>query len=130
MTTIAAGAALIEAPTDLPTSGRNRILIYLGFLTFSLGFGAPFGGLINLPVTFFLKNKLHMHAGEVSSFLLVAGLPLYFGFAWGFVRDLWNPFGLRDRGYMMIFGGLCAVGYVYFAFVPVSAATLLVAVTL
>jgi MFS family permease len=125
-------AMTVEAApaADLPASSRNRILVYLGFLTFSLGFGAPFGGLINLPITFFLKNKLHMNASEVTSFLLVAGLPLYFGFAWGFVRDLWNPFGLRDRGYMMIFGALCAIGYVYFAFVPVSAATLLVAALL
>ena len=130
MTSITAAAALTETPTDLPASSRNRILIYLGFLTFSLGFGAPFGGLINLPVSFFLKQQLHMHAGDVSSFLLVAGLPLYFGFAWGFVRDLWNPFGLRDRGYMMIFGAICAAGYAYFAFVPVTAAALLVAVTL
>jgi hypothetical protein len=122
--------ATIAKPTDLPAPSRTRILVYLGFLTFSLGFGAPFGGLINLPISFFLKNKLHLHSGDVARFLFVAGMPLYFSFLWGFVRDLWNPFGLRDRGYMIIFGAICAVAYVYFAFTPVSSAGLLLAVTL
>ncbi|HEY2710230.1 MAG TPA: MFS transporter [Caulobacteraceae bacterium] len=122
MSTIADAATLMPAaePTDLPGRDRNRILVYLGFLVFVLGFGAPFGGLISLPVTFFLKNKLHLHASEVAQFVFVAGAPLYVGFLWGFVRDLWNPFGLRDRGYMIIFGVLCAAIYAYFAFVPLG----------
>jgi hypothetical protein len=127
MTSITAEAAT-TLPTDLPASDRSRILIYLGFLTFALGFGSPFGGLISLPISFFLKNKLHLHSGEVAQFFFVAGIPLYLGFLWGFVRDLWNPFGLRDRGYMVIFGAVCAAAYVYFAFTPVSITALLVAV--
>jgi MFS family permease len=127
MTSFTAEAAT-TLPTDLPASDRSRILIYLGFLTFALGFGSPFGGLISLPISFFLKNKLHLHAGAVAQFFFVAGIPLYLGFLWGFVRDLWNPFGLRDRGYMMIFGAVCAAAYVYFAFTPVSMTALLIAV--
>jgi Na+/melibiose symporter-like transporter len=131
MTTITAGAATAatpDTPTDLPTSDRSRILIYLGVLVFIIGFGAPFGGLINIPVSFFLKNKLHMKAHEVAGFLALAGIPLYLGFFCGFVRDSWNPFGRRDRGYMMLFGAICAALYVVFAFVPVNATTLLAAV--
>ena len=82
-----------------------------------------------MPISFFLKNKLHMRR-DPGRRLLAGRRPsrLYLGFVWGFVRDIWNPFGLRDRGYMMLFGGLCAVGYVAFAFLPVSCATLLAAV--
>ena len=58
--------------------------------------------------------------------MLLAALPGYFAFLPGFVRDLWNPFGLRDRGYMIIFGGVSAVLYAIFAFVPVSVVSLLV----
>jgi Na+/melibiose symporter-like transporter len=133
MTTLTADeatAATAEAPTDLPTSDRSRILIYLAVLVFILGFGSPIGGLISLPISFFLKNKLHMKAHEVAGFLAVAGIPLYLGFLCGFVRDSWNPFGRRDRGYMMLFGAVCAALYVVFAFVPVNATTLLAAVIL
>jgi len=130
MTTITAEADTTlptEAATDLPVSTRNRILIYLGVLTLMVGFGAPFGGLIAVPVSYFLKNKLHFTAIQVSEFLLITSIPLYLSAAWGFVRDNWNPFGIRDRGYMMIFGLLCAAVYAGFAFAPVTAVGLGVA---
>ncbi|HEY3800750.1 MAG TPA: MFS transporter [Caulobacteraceae bacterium] len=119
-----------DAPVDLPPGQRIRILGYLSVLLLLLGFGAPYLGLIDTPIAFFLKNKLHMHAAQVAQFRLISGLPLYFSFLFGFARDTWNPFGLRDRGYMMIFGALCAAIYVYFAFVPVTEWTLLAAVIL
>ena len=109
-----------SAATDLPRATRNRILMYLGALTLMVAFGAPFGGLISLPVTYFLKNRLHFTAVQVSEFLLITGAPLYFSALWGFVRDSWNPFGIRDRGYMILFGFICAAVYVIAAFVPVT----------
>ena len=132
MTTDAAAASTLATPVpkDLPVSDRTRIMIYLGVLVFIVGFGAPFGGLIDIPISFFLKNRLHLKSHELADFQLLTGLPLYFGFLWGFVRDLWNPFGLRDRGYMILFGGFGAVAYFAFAFMPVSLPTLLTAVIL
>src|SRR5215469_2613132 len=90
------------APTALPSSARQRIFVYLGVLIFLLAFGSPAGGLIDIPVSFLLKNKLHLQAHEVASFRLVAAIPLYLSFVFGFVRDSWNPFGMRDRGFMLL----------------------------
>jgi len=95
-----------------------------------LGFGSPFGGLIDVPLSFFLKNKFHLSASEVANFRLAAALPLYLSFAFGFARDSWTPFGIKDRGFMIVFGTICAAFYVLFAFMPVSYAMLLVAVVL
>jgi MFS family permease len=119
-----------EAASDLPAGDRNRILVYLGVLVLLVAFGAPFGGLIAVPVSYFLKNKLHFTAIQVSEFQLVTAIPLYFSAVWGFVRDSWNPFGIRDRGFMIIFGFLCAGVYAGCAFAPVSAVTLGVAMIL
>ena len=124
----AADALTTAPPADLPVSDRQRILLYLGALVFLIAFGNPGVGLIDIPISFFLKNRLHLKAHEVATFRLIAGLPLYFGFMWGFVRDVWNPFGLRDRGYMMLFGAIGAICYAVFAFVPASSTTLLAAV--
>src|SRR5689334_13401883 len=88
-------------PTELPVDDRARILIYLGTLLFILSFGG--GGLIGAPIFFFLKNRLHLGATQLSLFRLVAAIPAYLAFVPGFVRDLWNPLGRRDRGYMIIF---------------------------
>jgi MFS family permease len=123
------GPADIE-PAPLSTSVRTRILLYLSVLILLVGFGTPYIGLIDVPVSFFLKNKLHLSAHQVADFRLVSAIPLYLSFLFGFIRDTWHPFGMRDRGFMVVFGGLCAAVYVVFAFVPVTYLTLLGAVIL
>ena len=117
-------------PTILSPSARGRIFLYLGLLIVLLAFGNPNGGLIDVPISFFLKNKLHLEAHELANFRLVSAIPLYLSFVFGFVRDTWNPLGMRDRGFMMIFGAISAGFYVFFAFTVVSYVTLLIAVLL
>ncbi len=116
------------APTTLSAGTRVRILTYLSVLILLLGFGAPQGGLIDVPISFFLKNKLHLVASQIAWFRLAAGVPLYLSFLCGLVRDSWSPFGMRDRGYMVLFGAATAALFVLFAFAPFGATTLLVAV--
>jgi len=117
-----------DTPILLPGSTRRRIILYLGGLFVLLGFGAPAGGLIGLPISFFLKNKLHLMAHQVALFGLIAAAPVYFAVAFGFVRDVWNPLGMRDRGYMVIFGALSAVTCLYFAYAAPTYASMLTAV--
>ena len=124
----AAVATVTAAPADLSPSERQSIFLYLGMLIVLLAFGSPAGGLIDIPVSFFLKNRLHLTAHEVANFRVVAAFPLYLSFVFGFIRDMWNPLGMRDRGFMLLFGGITALLYVLFAFTPMSYATLLVAV--
>ena len=109
---------------------RQTIFLYLGILIVLLAFGGPSGGLIDIPISFFLKNKLHLEAHQVANFRLAAAIPLYLSFVFGFIRDLWNPFGMRDRGFMLLFGSATALLYVLFAFTPNTYLTLLVAVVL
>ncbi len=118
------------ASTNLSFATRQRIFLYLGILIVLLAFGGPSGGLIDIPISFLLKNKLQLKAHEVAGFRLIAAMPLYLAFVFGFIRDNWNPFGMRDRGYMLLFGGVSALLYVGFAFAPIAYGTLLVAVML
>ena len=118
------------APADLSPSARQGIFLYLGVLIVLLAFGNPSIGLIDIPISFLLKNKLHLSAHEVANFRLVVAIPLYLSFVFGFIRDMWNPLGMRDRGFMLMFGGVTALLYLSFAFAPMSYATLLVAMLL
>ena len=118
---------VIAAHTSLSRSERERISLYLGVLVFLLAFGDPAGGLINIPIGFFLKNKLHLTAQQLADFRLIAAIPIYLSFVFGFIRDIWNPFGMRDRGIMLLFGTVTAGLYVIFAFTPISFGTLLIA---
>ena len=53
-------AQAIVTPADLSGGVRARILLYLGGLVLLIGFGTPYIGLIDIPIAFFLKNKLHL----------------------------------------------------------------------
>ena len=123
-------APVAVAPTALPYLVRERIFLYLGILIVLLAFGSPAGGLIDIPISFLLKNKLHLQAHELADFRLVSAIPLYLSFVFGFVRDTWNPFGMRDRGFMLSFGIVTAGLYVLFAFTPITYVTLLAAIML
>ena len=109
--TARAPAVPVAAPTALPPGVRGRIFLYLGALIVLLSFGAPSGGLIDIPITFLLKNKLHLEAHEVATFRMWAALPFYLSFVVGFLRDIWNPFGMRDRGFILLFGAVSTVIY-------------------
>ncbi len=126
------GAAEVAsvALTTLSRAVRQRIFFYLGVLIVLLAFGSPYGGLIDIPISFFLKNRLHLEAHEVAEFRLVSAIPLYLSFVFGFIRDTWNPFAMRDRGFLLLFGGISAGLYAAFAFAPITYATLLAAVVL
>src|SRR5689334_2580672 len=128
MTLESPASAADIVPAALPLPVRQRIFLYLGILIVLVAFGSPAGGLIDIPVSFLLKNKLHLEAHEVATFRLVAAIPLYLSFVFGFLRDSFNPLGLRDRGFMLLFGGISAALYVLFAATPLTYSTLLVAV--
>ena len=121
---------MAAAPSALPAAVRGRIFVYLGVLMVLLAFGAPSGGMIDIPISFLLKNKLHLTAHQVATFRLWTSLPLYLSFVFGFFRDVWNPLGMRDRGFMLLFGAASTVTYLVFAFTPVSYASLLAALLL
>jgi len=130
MTTDDPAITAITAPTGLPFTVRRRIFLYLGILIILLALGSPNGGLIEIPISFLLKNKLHLEAHDLAVFKLASSVPLYLSCIFGFVRDTWNPFGMRDRGFMLLFGTTTTGLYVFFGFVPVTYATLLAALVL
>jgi Major Facilitator Superfamily len=126
----ATSEVITVTPTVLPQSVRHRIFLYLGILITLLAFGAPHGGLIEIPVSFLLKNKLHLEPHELANFRLLSSIPVYLSFVFGFIRDTWNPLGMRDRGYMLLFGSLSSILYLVFALTPASYEGLLVAMVL
>jgi hypothetical protein len=118
------------APVPLESPVRTRILLYLGVLILLIGFGPVYGGLFDVPISFFLKNKLHLTAPQVAVFRLASAIPLYLSFVFGFITDTWRPFGMRYRGYMIVFGAITAALYLAFAYVHATYLSLLAAVVL
>jgi Major Facilitator Superfamily len=127
------GAAISNAATTitlLASGERRKIFLYLGALVCLLAFGDPNGGLIDISISFMLKNKLHLTPQEMAHFRLFVALPLYFAGFFGFLRDRFNPFGMKDRGFLVLFGAGGAALYLVFARLPVSPSRLMVALPL
>ncbi|HJW41799.1 MAG TPA: hypothetical protein VJ476_11295, partial [Rhizomicrobium sp.] len=121
------GEPLTEGTPGLGTAARMRILVYCGVWIVLLNLVTPSSGFHVVPLSFVLKNKLHLSAHELAAFSAWAGIPAYFAFAFGVVRDYWSPLRLGDRGYFILFGALSAAVFAIYAFVPVSLAMMLAA---
>jgi Na+/melibiose symporter-like transporter len=118
---IAPGAA---RPDVLDRATRLRIMLYFGGVLVLMGFPE---NVINIPIGFFMKNRLHLAAHQLALFWLIAAIPTYFAVVFGFTRDLWSPFGRGDRGFLMLFGALGAALCAGFALAPPVYATFLAA---
>ena len=121
---------IVDAPAAADTARpaverRTQILFYSGTIIVAVLFISPAVGFHVIPLSFVLKNKLHLSANALATFTLWAGIPGYLSFAFGMVRDYWNPFGIGDRGYFVLFGALAAAVFAIFAFLPVSEPELL-----
>ena len=127
---VAMAEATLPTPTLVSGPDRTRILLYASGLLFLCGFGRPWGGLIDVPIQFFLKNRLHLSAHELAGFRLISAVPLYLSVIFGFTRDRMNPLGRRDRGFLIVFGFSTAAIFTVMAFTPVSYVTLLVGVVI
>ena len=89
MTAAAPPIEEIPGAQAIPLAGakRLRLLLYAGVPILILNFAAPYQGLIGLPITFFLKNRLHLSAHDTAQFYLIVSIPLFVGFVFGFIRD-------------------------------------------
>jgi len=110
-------AAMVE-PAQITTENRMGLFLFGGVLMVLVGLGDPTMGVLYVPVGFFLKNRLHLTASELTVFKLWVAIPLFLSFAFGFARDRWSPFGRSDQGHMVLFGLLTAAAYVALAFLP------------
>lgn len=107
---------------------RNRVIGSLAALLFFTGLGDP-TGLVNLPVLFILKDRLHASPETVAIFEAITMIPVYGAILFGLLRDRWSPFGLRDRGYIAIAAPAATALYLWLALAPSSYRLLLVGVT-
>ena len=98
------------------TATTRQVFTYFTPLTFLAYLVLPHGYLLDFATSFMLKDQLHATTTEISFFRLVTALPVYASVVFGLTRDLWNPLGLRDRGYFLIFAPMTAVVFLWLAF--------------
>ena len=115
-----AAEAAHAAPAIVAAQDRRGLFLFGGLLMLLAGLGDPTMGLPNVPVAFFLENRLHLTANALAVFKLWTSIPLFLSFVFGFVRDRWSPFGQGDRGHLILFGLLTVAAYIAMAFLPIT----------
>lgn len=125
-TAIAATDAVAHSRLEGPL--RIKAYLFVGALAFFTNFASPSLGLVALPVSFFLKNRLHLDAHSNAIFGFLISLPMIFGFVFGFVRDSWSPAGKGDKGLLLLFSLATAATYVVMTVLPPTYAVLLLGV--
>ena len=111
-----------------PGGHETQIFTYFGALTLLIYFANPSGYLVDIATSFMLKNQLHATADQVSNFRLISAVPVFVAFIFGMVRDQWNPFGLRDRGYFLLFAPLTGAVFVWLAFSKLQLSSLTIGI--
>ncbi len=106
---------MTAASSSNGSQDSRQTFVYFGWLTLFIYLATPAGYLVDIQTSYMLKNQLHATATQISMFRLVTGIPVYVSFAFGLIRDQWNPFGLRDRGYFLIFAPLTAAVFIWMA---------------
>lgn len=104
--------ALPSSEGGLP--GNAGIIAYFLILFVAGGLGAP-TGIAAIPISYFLKDALHLSPVDLALFGAIASIPAYVGFIPGFVRDRFRP-PMGDRGYLLGGAVVAVVAYCYLGF--------------
>jgi Major Facilitator Superfamily len=97
-----------------PANTRS-VFLYFGPLTLLVYLVVPHGYFLDIATSYMMKNQLHATPSQVAFFRLVTAIPVYLSVVFGFARDWWNPLGLRDRGFFIVFAPLTAAVFLWMA---------------
>jgi predicted MFS family arabinose efflux permease len=83
-----------------------------------------------VPIQGYLKDVFGFTPEQQARSLLIMALPTFVAFLYGYVRDRWQPFGLPDRGILVVVCPLLVLVNVYLAVQPLSYGLLVVGIIL
>jgi len=116
----------VTASGAAPHSQAGAVFLYFTPLALLVFLALPNGFLLDIATSFMLKNQVQATPAQIANFRLLTAVPVYLAFFFGLARDLWNPFGLRDRGLFMIFGTVTAAVFLAMTTLTLSYRGLLV----
>src|SRR6266851_5361806 len=108
-----------EGVPDLPSEGyasamQWEVLSYFAILNVAMGLGSP-QGIASIPISYFLKDSLHLSPVLFAVFIAIVSTPVCVGFVFGFIRDRWRSARWGDRQYLFVCATVAAGGYLWLA---------------
>jgi hypothetical protein len=102
-----------------PPSGSSsnshirKFVFFLALVYIAEGLCQAGVGLINLPLTFFLKSVLGMTADKATAYLTILAFPWVIKPVFGLVSDFLPLFGYRRKTYLFLTNALAVGGYLW-----------------
>ena len=91
-----------------------EVLAYFAVLNIAIGLGSPLG-IAAIPISYFLKDSLHLSPVQLAVFFAIGTVPVCVGFVFGFIRDRWRSARWGDRQYLLVSGLTAAIVYLWLA---------------
>ena len=107
-------ASVPEPPSIDTPAMRWEVMFYFAILNIVMGLGSPLG-IAAIPITYFLKDTLHLSPLRLAIFLALVSIPVCAGFLFGFVRDRWRSPKWGDRQYLFVCALIAGAGYFWLA---------------
>ena len=114
----------------LTAKARSRILGYVAALMFTMAFSDPTNGLLDIPISFLLKNKLSLSAEQVSQFRLIVSFPLFLSVLFGLARDSFGAALGGDRAIIFWSAVTSALVYLASGLQPFTYPSLIIAIVI
>lgn len=92
----------------------SHLLIFFAVAYFAQGIG-QYSGLINQPLTYYLKDVLHMDASQITNYLAVLTIPWAIKPLYGLLSDCLPLFGYRRKAYLLLMNLVAAFGFLLLA---------------
>jgi len=93
-------------------SAVSQLLIFFALAYFAQGIG-QYSGLIFQPLTYFLKEVLHMNASQITTYLSVLIIPWAIKPIYGLISDCLPLFGLRRKAYLLLMSLISACAFLW-----------------
>lgn len=90
----------------------KHLLIFFSVVYFAQGIG-QYSGLINQPLTFYLKDVLHMDASQITNYLAVLTIPWAIKPIYGLLSDCLPLNGYRRKAYLLLMSLVAAGGFLW-----------------
>ncbi len=97
-----------------PVAMQWEVLAYFAILNIAIGLGSPLG-IAAIPLSYFLKDTLHLSPLRLAVFQAIASIPVCVGFVFGFIRDRWRSARWGDPQYLLVCGLAAAAAYAWLA---------------
>jgi MFS family permease len=91
-----------------------EVLAYFAVLNIAIGLGSPLG-IAAIPISYFLKDNLHLSPVQLAVFFAIGTVPVCVGFVFGFIRDRWRSARWGDRQYLLVSAIAAVVVYLWLA---------------